>query len=42
MFSYPYAILFNYQHTLMHKSELKTHPTFINGVIKEYELDQDH
>ena len=31
-------MLCNYQNTLIHKSELNTHPTLINRTIKEYEL----
>ena len=36
--TYPYATLRNYKNTLMHKSELKTHPTLISHANKEYEL----
>ena len=36
--AYPYATLRDYQNALMHKSELKTHPTLINRATKEYEL----
>ena len=36
--TYPCAIFHIYQNVLMHKSELKTHPTLINHAIKEYEL----
>ena len=36
--TYQYAALHSYQKALMHKNELKTHPTLINSVIKEYEL----
>ena len=36
--TYPYGTLRNYQNTLIHKNELKTHPTVINRAIKEYEL----
>ena len=38
LLTHPYATLDNYQNTLIHKSELKTHPTLINYAIKEYEL----
>ena len=36
--TYPCAILHNFQNVVMHKSELKIHPTVINRVIKEYEF----
>ena len=36
--TYPYATLRSYQNTFMDKSELETHPTLKNHVIKEYEL----
>ena len=37
--TYPCAILYNYQNAFfIHKSELKTHSTFINRAIKKYEL----
>ena len=36
--TYLCVTLCNYQNTFMHKSELKTHSTLINHVIKGYEL----
>ena len=38
MFTYPYAILCNYQNAFMHKSEPKTNSTFIIRSNKVYEL----
>ena len=38
LFTYSYATLRGYQNTLIHTSELKTHPTLINRAMNEYKI----